>query len=152
MILSARKGCTKIPLISGNEEIGTVKNHRTNEDRLRWITEIHLSCLTWGEEGQCADGFIRHDVVEASQLSKHLEVVLLLSSGIGGQAFPLPSIPLQLQNLDFTQVLHHRKNVSVLFPGWFSSWIWLYNTSNITYWLFRLTLIYISGRNLHPNS
>lgn len=69
-----------------------------------------LFCLTWGEEGQCADGLIGHDVVEAPQLSKHLQAGLFLSSGIRGQAFPVPSIPLQLQNLDFTQVLQGNKH------------------------------------------
>lgn len=69
-----------------------------------------LFCLTWGEEGQCANGLIGHDVVEASQLSKHLQAGLFLSSGIRGQAFPVPSIPLQLQNLDFTQVLQRKKD------------------------------------------
>lgn len=64
-----------------------------------------FSCLTWGKEGQCADGLVRHDIVEAAQLSKHLQAWLLLSPAIGGQAIPLPSIPLQLQNLDLTEVL-----------------------------------------------
>lgn len=83
--------------------------------------------LTWGEEGQRPYGLIRHDVVEATQLSKHLEARLLLSSGIWGQALPLPSIPLQLQNFDFTQVLGRgQKGIKMItnlnfFKPWVSS-------------------------------
>lgn len=84
---------------------------KDNNSSACMVATKSLVCLTWGEKGQCADGLIRHDVVEASQLSKHLQTWFFLSSSIGAQSLPLPSIPLQLQNLDFTQVLQENVNV-----------------------------------------
>ena len=110
----SQEGVHKDPLDiwRGNQKKGKQTwMDKDNDSSIHRVTYKNLFCLTWGEKGQCADGFIRHDVVEASQLSKHLQARLLLSSGIGGQAFPLPSIPLQLQNFDFTQVLWEKNYI-----------------------------------------
>lgn len=45
---------------------------------------VKYLCLTGGEESQSANRLIRHDVVEAPQLSQHVQARLLLSSDVGG--------------------------------------------------------------------
>lgn len=66
---------------------------------------VTFASRTRCEESQGANGLIWHDVVEATQLSKHLQTRFFLSAGVRGQTVPLPPIPLQLEDFDLTQVL-----------------------------------------------